>query len=152
MNKIFYYISWITILSALGLMFLAGYWLLYPYKIISFKNKTYPIVNKTVKQGEFIKYIADYCKYIDVKPTISRSFVNGLIFSTPMIVTNRDLGCKKMIVAVVVPQELPVGIYHLETNYKYKVNPLREITIKVSSDQFEVKESTASANLRLKDY
>jgi uncharacterized membrane protein len=152
MNKIFYLLSWVGIISAIILLLTSGFWLLYPYKIVTFKTPTYPIVNKIVKQGDFIKYVSDYCKLLDVKPTISRSFVNGIIFTTPMTVTNRDMGCNKLIVAVEVPKELPIGIYHLETNYKYKINPLREIVIKHSSDTFEVKESTQSAELRLKDY
>lgn len=152
MNKVFYALAWFTILSAIGLMLLVSFWYLYPYKIITFIEAKFPIVTKEVNQGGFLKYVVNYCKYTDVRPIVSRSFVNGIVFTTPLTLTSRQTGCNKMTVGVKVPEELPRGIYHIEMTYQYKVNPLREITLKHSSDTFEVLESTKSATLRLQNY
>jgi len=152
MNKIFYILSWIAILSAIGITILVSFWYFYPYNIITFNTKKFSVQNKNVKQNEYLIYKSEYCKHMPLISQTSRSFVNGIIYTTPSTMTDRETGCHTVNVQVHVPPELPPGKYYLSVLYQYKVNPVRIITIKRISDQFTVLESTTSAELRLQDY
>lgn len=153
MNKILQVTSYITILLALCLICLFGFWLFYPYEPLTFKGDVFKIVNKKVAQGELLKYVSDYCKYTNSSASVTRSFVNGIVYTTPTVVTSRDCGCHKITIGATVPKELPVGNdYRLEMVYQYKVNPLRTITIKRSSENFSVIESPKNTGLRIRSY
>jgi hypothetical protein len=131
MNKILQYLSWVTIISALGIMVLVGFWLLYPYKIITFSDDKFPIMNenKTVKQGESIVYRAKYCKFIAVPSETTRSFVDGIIYTTPSVGSNKVVGCGDNLVFVEVPKTIPAGKYTIQMLYRFRINPLRTIDI-----------------------
>jgi hypothetical protein len=140
MNKLFQIVAWLTILGALGLMGLLAYWLLFPYKLVTFDRETYPIMNenKTVKQGGLLTYHADYCKYTTLAPKIYRTYEDGLVFVVPEVATSRESGCHEIDVNIIVPRSLPVGVYKLQTIYVYKVNPVREVSLTVNTDKFTV--------------
>ena len=140
MGKFWQLYAWATILIAFLLLMLLGVWQFYPYKTLVFKDKPFPVINKVVRRGGFLQYTSNYCKYIDMSATLSRIFVNGLVYSTPMTQTNRKLGCHKVTVGVGIPHELPVGFYRLDNTYEYQVNPIRTIIIKGSTEVFEVVE------------
>lgn len=152
MNRTFYILSWIVITSAIGLMLLVSYWYFFPYNIITFKTDKFIIVNKEVKQNEYLVYNSQYCKNLPLVSSTSRSFVNGIIYTTPSTMTDRETGCHKIKVQVHVPPELPPGVYYLVVIYQYKVNPVRTITVKRITEKFTVIESTKSAELRVRDY
>ena len=134
------YISYIVLLIAFGVLILIGYWLLYPYKIVEFKDTVFPVMNKVVKRGQLVTYTSNYCKYMDKPAIVTRTFKNELIFLSPSTITNRPLGCNTIVVSVLVPSELPVGKYFMEQVYQFEVNPLRKITIIENTEEFEVVE------------
>ena len=151
-QKILFTASWVTIAFTMGLMLLFGYWAFYPYKTVVFNDKNFKIENKTIKQGGIIKYKSDYCKYMDKASITTRSFVNDVIYVMPASITNRNIGCNKITVLVKVPDELPMGKYHINMSYKIKVNPIRDIIVEHNTEPFEITEGTASAERRLQGY
>lgn len=140
MNKYFKFLTWLTIFSAMGLLLLVGYWLYFPYKTVVFSEPKFPVINKTIKQGKILTYTSNYCKYTSLPAKTNRTFVNGLIYSTPEMFTNRERGCHSVNIGIIIPAELPPGVYHIENTYSYRVNPIRIITVSQKSENFTVVE------------
>lgn len=138
-NKALITISWITILSAIGLLLTVAFWLLYPYKPAEYKNLPQKVDKEVYKIGEQIKLSIDFCRYMSIVPTINRSFVDGIVYNLHGTVSpTSDLGCHLKVVSISVPQTIQPGKYHISTNFRYKVNPLREIEIITISEDFTV--------------
>lgn len=130
-------LAWITLGTCYFIIGLIVYWSVYPYNPLTFK-KPFEIKNMVVKQGGYLEYISDYCKNLELPSVISRSFINGIVYTTPSAITDRKSGCNQLTIGVHVPDELPPGKYHLEVVYRYEVNPIRTITVKNVSDEFYV--------------
>jgi len=134
--KILNYLSYFTLLVAAGLVALSGYWLIFPYKPIEVKSM---VVSTTqVESGGVLIYDVDYCKPAPIKASITRSFVNGIIFTTNTVFGDAPTGCHKNSVYIQVPQELTSGEYSLRVTWSYKVNPIREIAITRDSNRFTI--------------
>jgi hypothetical protein len=131
----FYFLVYIMLFIS---MFVVFYWYNYPYKPLIFKDKVFPVVTKTVKRGGTLNYISNYCKSTSITAIVSRTFINDIIYSTPSIVSGRDMGCHKIIVQVIVPLELPAGKYFIHNSYAYHMNPFRTVVITQDTEKFEV--------------
>lgn len=138
-TKIFNFIGMGTILLALGFLLLMGFWLIYPYRTSEYKNLPQKVDKRVVKGGEHITIFVDLCKYSDIMPIVSRSFVDGIIYNIPSYVgVNDQMGCHIFNVQVYIPKALPNGKYYIRTNYKWQVNPIRTIEKQVTTEMFEV--------------
>jgi hypothetical protein len=135
-NKILIITSWISILSALIVISVATFWLVFPYNPLEIRGVN--VLDKEVRAGGFLKYEIDYCKYTDNTSDVTRAFINGIIFTTPSITTNNPLGCHKNVHQIVVPSELPSGEYALRTVWTYQINPLRKVSVSSTTDKFMV--------------
>lgn len=129
-----------TLFYTFFVIVVVGYWSLFPYRTLEFKDEFFPIHNKVIEQGGYFQYVSNYCKYISLPASVSRTFVDGIIYTTPATTTDRAVGCHSILVGVNVPRELPPGLYHMEVIYQYKVNPIRTITVKHPSEQFTIVE------------
>jgi len=139
MSKLATYISYVTLLLALGLVLLGGYWLLYPYKPIVFNNLPLKVENKIVKAGDPMVYSVDYCKFNILLPTATKFFVNQIIYMLPTeTVVAKAVGCRVVQVQITVPHNLPPGPYFIKITYHYQVNPIRTVDISVQTEEFEV--------------
>jgi hypothetical protein len=139
MNKIFQYISYLTILASFILIGLLVFWCLYPYKPITF-NEPHQVLTKEVKRGEHLVYQVNYCKNTKSIPTITKIFVDGIIYAVPEIVAvDRETGCNIQQVQMYVPKALPDGEFYVKISYKYQVNPLRSITVVTQTEKFTIK-------------
>lgn len=131
------YVSWVTIGLTTFLMGLIIYWLFYPYKPVAFTSKfvEYPA---EVKQGDYIYYSFNYCKYTDREPQVKREFINGIIFQSADTRAKVETGCGKAIVKQKIPEELPAGTYVFRTTVTYKMNPVRSVTYSNQTNSFKV--------------
>lgn len=163
MNKFLNAISYITLLAAAIFMFVCAFWLLYPYDPIDFYNLPHKVLNKKVLQGDVLSYEVDYCKHLDINPTVMKYFIDGLVYPIPPYIgVDRDVdkGCDKnnkkfihSIVKMPIPLNLPTGeIKGIKTVLRYQVNPIRYIDVVTYTGKFIVTESTESAELRMRDY
>lgn len=114
------------------------FWWIYPYKTIEVSKQPYPVITPVVKQGEMMMYKIDYCKYTTAVATVSKTFVDGIVYAIPENSLNLPVGCDSRITSIVVPKSLPVGTYYLRILGTYKVNPIRTITNEYTTDKFEV--------------
>lgn len=138
--KILNIFSYIVLFFAFLSVLLVCFWLFYPYKDFYFLTPKFTVANKVVHQGGVVTYTSHYCKNFEHVIAVSRTFENKLIFVTPAIINNRPKGCHTIQVEVPVPEELPVGVYHLSNVFRYDPNPIRTITIVQNTEDFEVVE------------
>lgn len=139
MNKIFQYISWATIISALVLILTILYWLIKPYKPVTFPDKPQPVSTKIVKRGGTLIYEVEFCKYTDELPLITKTFTDGIIFPIPSFISiKNEKGCHVNTVSMSVPESLPTGTYVLTTVYRYQVNPIRFIDVVTKTEPFTI--------------
>lgn len=141
MKKIGTLVQWLGLITAWLLILLCGFWLLYPYKTIEFNRPLGLIQNedKTVKRGDRIRYLIDYCKYTNIMPEITKFFIDGVVYETPKTVGVASKGCGLQISDAYVPKAIPEGTYSLKIVATYKVNPIRTIKIVSQTEPFVVK-------------
>lgn len=131
-QKGFLCLAWFSIFSGTLLILLVTFWLIYPYNPLEFKSPI-KILTKHVKAGDHLQYTIDYCKNIDIPATLTKEFVDGVVFATSPVITNNPQGCSNTVGVTVVPN-IPSGKYKIRFTYVYKVNPLREISVTTESD------------------
>jgi len=137
-NKIINCISFFTIFAAFGLLVTFFYWLLFPYKPLVV-NKNPSVYPSEVRAGDILFLELDYCKNMDLPVTIRRRFIDGLVYSLPEITTAENkTGCRVQKILLDAPEKLPEGEYRLDTDFVYKVNPIREVTVHAESEKFTV--------------
>jgi hypothetical protein len=143
--KLTFLLSYLVLLAGIlgSLVFI--YWTFYPYVPVKFLDQEFPIKNKTVYQGQMVYYTSNYCKYMNLNATVTRTFQNDIIYLTPSTITNRPMGCNTLQVGVQVPRELPAGQYQLHQLYVFQVNPTRTVSIVENTEEFMVLEATQSA-------
>lgn len=122
-------------------MIIVGYWYFHTYTPVKFTDLPHKIENenKTVKSGDYLVYTVEYCKYVDISPQISKSFVDGIIYTIPDSVgANFPVGCGINHIQIYVPKALPPGVYHLKVVFKYQVNPIKAVTYTLATENFTV--------------
>jgi hypothetical protein len=73
-------------------------------------------------------------------PVISKTFVDGIIYSVPEVVSiKNEIGCHTNIVQMYIPRGLPAGEFFVETNYRYKVNPIRTVDVVTQTERFIIR-------------
>lgn len=138
-HKTLHIITYINLAIILVGFMLIGYWGLYPFKTFETNIQPYKVITKVVQAGELLQYEADYCRLTTVTSTITRRFVNDLIYEMPPTNNQAPRGCYKDIISIKVPSELPPGKYHLSMIYVYSVSPLQKITRMAETEEFIVK-------------
>ena len=140
-------ISFISVVSAILLILLVIYWLIYPYKTVKFSYPKFPVLNKnrTIKRGDNLFYQVDYCKYVDLPSLVTKAFSNDIVFFVPETTGNSPTGCHSVNIQMQVPADLPMGDFHVMLTYTYQVNPIRSVTVRQETEEFKVVESTQSA-------
>jgi len=114
-----------------------AYLVFWPVKVADY-NQPYKVRPNIVEAGQTLTYTTNYCKYIDVPPTVSRTLIDGTVIYFPTETTNLPTGCNKKDVQLVIPKNTPPGVYHIEITLTYKVNPLKEVTSRILTDEFRV--------------
>jgi hypothetical protein len=129
-----------TLASAFALLALLLFWRFYPYVVVTYRQDTFRIVeaSKSAPQGGALSYEYDYVKYMAAPVTVSKQFVDGLIFQSDSPVTVRPVGSGHVHCQIPIPQTLPPGTYKLRITAVYQVNPIRTITITHDTEFFTV--------------
>ena len=138
--KLIHIISFGTIGVAIALLILAIIWMLFPYNAITFGEGNGEIINKEVEAGEYLQMRQVYCKSGGYVTTVSRSYVDGFIYTAPSVLGKRPDGCHDVIELIYVPKALNPGVYQISTNITYHPNPMRSITLNVTTEKFRVVE------------
>jgi hypothetical protein len=119
-----------------------AFWWFYPYEPMVQSPTPFRVIypaNNQVKQGEFIVYTFNYDRKTDVIPLINRQFVDGIVFNSGQdepAVLEQGKGVAQ--IQVYIPKTLPPGKYHLRIIGRYRMNPIRVITIVNETEIFDV--------------
>jgi hypothetical protein len=122
-----------------------AYWSLYPYKTIIHNPDRYTLDKDVLVQGEWTSYEFDYCKFIDKPATVTKRFIDGLVYDAPAIGLNLKKGCGHAKVPMQIPANLPPGSYMLEITATYQVNPIREVSEINTTEVFVVMRTAEGA-------
>ena len=118
------------------LIAVAACWLLYPYQ--TYKVHSVKLLDKTVQQGGTLSVLLDYTRYTDKNSTVSRQFMDGILFTVPSFEGLGTPGHYVRFVPIAVPDTLPPGTYIIRTTSVFRMNPLRTITVSWETEQFTV--------------
>ena len=127
---------------------LAGYWLLAPYEVLTpTPATTRHVLTPVVHPGELVLYVAPlgFCKRLDVQGTLSRSFVDGIVYETTPVAEIMKVGeCRNerspssMRIPLTLPT-IPGGLpYHINGEASFPVNPLRLVVYPFVTEDFIV--------------
>ncbi len=136
------YLQW-TSYFTLFLMFLSlivyYYWNLKPYTPIVFNSAVFQVEEKQVVQGGYLTYTIDYCKENDLIPHLTRTFIDGIVYTTPDEPQPfLEEGCHQEKFFIYIPKALPPGNYVIKQTYTFQVNPIRKIDIYTETEPFKV--------------
>jgi hypothetical protein len=143
MKKPFYILAWIAIVGSICLVLLITYWLAWPYKIAEQKAPA-KVLTPIVKLGDNLRYELDFCKYTDISPIdTKKQLVDGLVYPLPVpAIRVLPVGCRKAIAeaTIIIPDcaECFNKDVYLELISTYQVNPLRTVTVKFTTEKFQV--------------
>jgi hypothetical protein len=138
-HKLLVWTVWVTIILGISLIGYICYLLFAPVKTLVVKNSPMPIIgSKVLKNGEYVTYRYDYCKYYDHPLSIQRDFVDGIIFRTEPALAQLEPGCHVRDVKVIIPETLPAGEYKIRNITQVVVNQLRTVTTTYETEEFTV--------------
>lgn len=119
------------------------YWLLIDDNPpITVNNAPLPITTSgdVYRPGDDITFELDFCRHTTGAIRFTRRWVDGLMFIEPeQHVSGGNVECIKRSLVATVP-EIPPGVYHVEYNVIYSVNPLADRAVTFITQDFEVVE------------
>lgn len=130
-----------------GIYILIGvfaFWAFYPYHPLEVKD-IHIIGDKTICKGKPVFYEMTYIKNSKVKPTLTKTLVDGIVFHlseidaySPTFIKNGNV--INLTLGQIIPETTPEGIYNLHIDARYQVNPLRSVVVQMQTDEFKVKD------------
>lgn len=121
---------------------LLAFWTLAPDDVLTVKNNPVPVrtIRDHPKAGGVAILDVNYCKNIKATGTVRPSFISTdrEIF-LPTYQEKQDPVCREVEVPVLIPRDIPPGMYHVHFRVTYNVNPLKSAIIEtLDSKPFEV--------------
>lgn len=139
MNRTLLFLSWCTLLSALGIVLLIMFWLFYPYHVIDFKYDKLPILNKRITNGDTLLWQGDHVHYTDGVPVkVSRQIICNTLTNLPdsSYISKRG-HFQSVNSSVIIPNGLE-GECHIKIVSQWAINPLRTIIIEKETENFTI--------------
>jgi hypothetical protein len=139
MNKVMTCLSYIVIIIAMLVSIGIAFNLLYPYPTITMQDPA-PICNKDLKAGDTVQACLIYTKYTDKPARVTRQFVDGIVYTMPVIKSNLPMGeGVTQSYSTQIPNGLPPGTYYVRVTLEYDFPPLRVITYTFNTESFTVR-------------
>ena len=140
MNEKIIKLSELVMVMATLFMVYVGYLLYYPFKTNhSYTGDTLHVINKKLHAGEALKIEVDVEQYTSgIKVDKSTQIVNGVVFNLPNSSYITRKGRMTFTQYVVIPKEIQPGVYHLEFDSTFNINPLRKIMIHRKTENFTI--------------
>lgn len=129
----------IITLASLFLLY-TFYLLFYPFQVITYKDDVLPVEKHTLKPGDPIPLIINYCKVADYDANLNGQIESAKdVFPLPPTTKALPVGCHKVTYeGFYVPEYTIPGKYVLRYEVTYHINQLRTTTYHHMSQQFEV--------------
>lgn len=132
-----YYVSMAILFAAffMGLVILA--FLFFPFKVTDVRTP-YKILTPTVKQGDSLVYVVDYCKYLDLTATVTRALIDGSVVLLPEENIHLPVGCHQFNIKIPISKNVAPGKYKLIGNLTFELNVFRKINTAFETENFTV--------------
>lgn len=125
----------VTFASWVGVIIYTIILAFYPFETLTYKDEKFPIIKRTLKEGDYIEYFVDYCRFVDSQFSITREIVGkelGIdggprnLYTYPLLQTRFPRGCNSFVITrEQVPPNIPPGEYYLLINIEVPVNVLQ---------------------------
>lgn len=126
LNPIFYLYSFLV----LGLLVVI-FFQFFPLKVIKSNVQPYRVLTKEINAGENIIVTVDYCKYLPVEVEYYVQFFgvdnNEVGTTTPRLISDLSVGCKKIDLHYPTPESLPTGKYYGLARAKSRLTVIQSI-------------------------
>lgn len=138
-KTLIYYFS----ITAIIIVHVIGIWLLFlsifPIRVFEVKNPTNIQVDRErYMAGDEILLTFDYCKYVDVRPTVRKELINDTIILLSSEGRQLLTGCHTVKVPHVIPLNSPSGIYNIHIFLEYRVNLIRTVNYELWTEEFTI--------------
>ena len=141
MSKFWVILSRITYASALSLMLVTLFWLIYPYRIIDVESPL-PTSSNVVNREQVLVSTMTYTKYTDLRPTnVTKSIIcedGNLVTLAAGNGNGLPQGTRTLEVETVVPAKTSKSICAVHWRVEFKPNPIRVITVWFQTEPFVV--------------
>jgi hypothetical protein len=122
---------------------LFGYWYFIDGEFVNIPITSNTLVVQTEKEiyqiGDPVAVKWNYCKGVSTTSTISINLIDGIVYMLPNGHSTRPIGCyDNYTVVTEIPKAIPTGNYHLEAVIHFRVNPVKNIDYKASSNTFRI--------------
>lgn len=132
-------VSTVTITVAILLLLHIGFLLMWPYKPAEFGKNPFPVENKVVKQGEYIKYSVEYHKLLDVPVTTQHMLIDHIQINFPPTNSSLPKGKYHLINnEIMIPPYITPGKAYIQVMYTFKVNAIRDVVMTARTEEFEI--------------
>ena len=120
-----------------GIVIYMGFLAIFPLNILTIGNVR--LDRTTVKAGETINYINDYCKTREAVATVNVALHNDVIVPMSPLISARSAGCRFNVARPIkIPDNTPAGTHHLEIDIIYQHNPLNTEIVHFRTPDFQV--------------
>lgn len=131
-------LNYITLASLGALLGIIVFYLFWPHNPLEIKSPVKTLTEE-VDAGEVVFVEFNFKKNTEVRPDISLSIVDGVIFNIPEYSPINPVGeTEGKVVGITIPASVPCGEYHLEWVARYHMNPLRTVEVPYESEPFRV--------------
>jgi hypothetical protein len=132
----------VTYLFLLFMALTAGltlYWLYGPSEVLQVHNSPVPVRPTSQKADQLVFLIVNYCK-LQAKPgTVRRALVSSTIrVMLPIQTDNGPTTCTQVDAPLLIPKGIVPDTYHVHIDVTYQLNPLRQVTESLDSQDFVV--------------
>ena len=129
------------------LVVVAGYFYFFDTPIpMTLNNVPFPVQPTIVVPGESVRPLVDYCIFTPLPITRHVILVNVAtndirVLQTVVGAGGKDnIGCGKILVAPIpIPPDSQHGIYYVQGDFSFTINPLRTRRVTWTTERFEVK-------------
>ena len=131
-------VAWVVVGTFAALCVYMLYLMFWPFKTVVYHKVPFPVLKKTVCIGEELLFEVQYTRYSSVTTEQTVTIVNDMVHYIPGTLINAPMGSRTGTGRVLIPHGIVPGTYHLEIMLTWRINPLRTIQRRVSSEPFQV--------------
>ena len=136
-NKLGIIMSLTIMLSFFFMMVLFLYWLIWPVDVLEVERPLV-ILNEPAAGCNIILQF-DFNKKMDIIGDATIKLVNDYIITLSEKTVSQQIGVNHKKLIYTIPPNTPPGKYYMDFAVTYKVNPIRQVVERFSSEQFEIK-------------
>jgi len=103
-------------------------------------NAPLPVVGEqdTYAPGDMIRFDFDFCRRSTGEVTRTRRWIDGLMYvEPPLTIAGGERQCVETVLIATVPS-IPPGVYYVEYDVSYQINPLRSRLVTFRTELFQV--------------